>query len=1115
MLDNQDELNIAVGLVGFEDVEATLARLETILERARRSADRVFKAPSSSAEEFAAHVTNLERKVVSLTGSFAGIGKLGAQGFEKLNKAQIDAFERLTYLQRQLQQIDKELQKSAKPSTLVKLKKEAVEAEKEIASLEKTLLALKPLDIIQKKYAADSPKPTVAKPDFLMDRAIRDIERMKSVRAGLERDLTKQIDFETDKQYRIRTSAFQRGLNNLLKGYRTLQQQEAKLTEKQQGGRGPLEAGLSKLGLGGLAGGLGPAAAIVAVGFALQRVYGIAEKAIERASEQARANRTLASSAAEAGVSIDFLTKKNKEFAELTGLSDVKATATVAKITQLATLAQTPNRLEDFIGENGKKRPGLLKAFADLGAARGLDATGIETVVQQIITGQDEGYKKLLLPNPALLQAKYAKANNRSVTSLTSVEKAQIFQEEFLKKAELFNGAAEARLASVDGKAAKLTASFENLANNLSTKFANNYDITNFIEGLTQAFNGLNTEISDLANKVERGINVDDLIKQQSGPGILGYAQFAGNTLLSGAATLFSGGGALYKTGYGKELAATASERANAALANVNPDLRADFERQRINAEIRTRAINRKVEEERKVQLASEKAIEERDKFKAKEQKRLLDIFENPESTAYEVIKGLEDIKSYQQPLAKTLNQNAIDEEVVKRFSSRNTDLDRGQTQDQITGKIREQVTKEFQASLDVQNLPLFSEEDKKAAYERGIKVLDQLAKKARELVQGVREDLVNTLADKEDNPFVKLLNNVESAAEAARLKFARLGASVADAMGKIAEEAARQKLAVAEFESSDRELKFRQQARRLEQLPDNQTNAFERRLQRVETEAAFRISSNDTRRQIDESSYFSSTTATGKARKLREAFLRAQYGESGYADLVSGARGTREEKDAYREIGVKIKDAQTDVSALRSLDLQGVGLYGRGAIAEQLLGRLPTTQELLPRLRGEGRGREEALGLFRTRSELLKDKQSADQQKFNDFIQNQKFIDLNRKDAIEQAANLEKAGTGLSAKDKLDKFLAITQELGNAELTPELRQQRIKALNARADIEATEKKTAADQLKTISDFVSTLNKNIVNGGLKVVLSDTPIVNVAVNAAGVTAALESRPTSQR
>jgi hypothetical protein len=1119
---NQDELNIGIGLVGFENIEETLQKLEVILNRARKNMDTIFKNPVGDAEKFSEKILGLEKRVVSLTSGFAGIGKAGTKGFEDLNKIQLEAFNRLTELQKKLQSIDTTLSKDVKPSTIAKRVAEAKELSAEIDILERKLLAARPLDIIQKTYAGKRPagldpgtviaqgpfSPLLRGDDPLTKQFLNDKKRFEASRAKSERDYTTLVEKETEKQYRAREGALHRAIIALKKAVTTMRQEEAKLTEKQSGGRSVLEAGFSKLGLGGLGGGLGPFAAIVAVGFAIQRAYSVAEQAIERASEQARANRTLASSAAEAGISIDFLTKKNKEFAQLTALSDVKATTTVAKITQLATLAQTPQNIDK-----------LIKGFANLGAARGLDATGIETVVQQIITGQDEGYKKLLLPNPAQLQAKYARENNRSVGSLTAVEKAQIFQAEFLKKADLFNGAAEARLQSVDGRAAKLNASFENLANTLSTKFANNYDVATTIDAITKAFGDLNSEVDDLASKAERGINIDKLIQGEAAPGILAYISAGARVLASGGASLAQGliqtttGGASVALGY-NQAAKDARENAEKALADVNPDLGEDYVRQRINSERLIRSQNERVENQRKVELAGDTAKEQQQRFKDLEDKRLTNVFKEPSSNASAVLKAIDDIKRYSGPLKTVVDEAKVLEEARKRFAERDIGTDKGFTPQQVFDKTYNQVRAEQQAAVDQKNLPLFSEEDKRKQLLEGERVLEELAKKAHELVKEVRESLVGALADKTDNPFVKLLHDASVAAEDTEKKFARLGPALAKQLGAIAEKNAKDKLAIAEYESSDRELRFRQQAKRLEALPDTQTNAFERRLQRVETEISYQLSQGDTARGIVESQFFGQTHATGKARKLREAFLRSQYG-SHYQDLIAGARGTREEKDAYREIGVRIKESQKDVDRARSISTQGLGTYARGAIAEQLLGRLPTTEELLPRLRGQGRGRAEAQGLFRTRQDLLRDKQEADDKKFKDFIENQKFIDLNRKDAEERAKNLFDKGTALPEKAKLDKFLDITNELGTAELTPELRKQRIKALTARADIEAKEKETAKAQLETIDKFVKSLTTQVENGGLIVKLAETPIVDVNISASGVSAALTNRPSEQR
>ncbi len=1132
-LGETDNLEIGVGLTGFENVEARLERLNTLLETAATSADKAFKTPSSSGKELANRLTDIDRLLTSTASKYASFGRAGAAGFEQINKQQLESIDKIVKLQARLRDLDKERASTKSVSAIAAITKEADNLEKQLTKIIRSSHSLQSLDILAKlqtriasansggEKTIFSGAASIYTPgaDKEMQKAQANIARLQSQRKKWEEEYTTHVNRETDKQFRTKAVRAQNYVKDLLSGLRQVAKEESKVTLGAAGRyigrstRGPIHDVFAEVGLGGLSGALGPVAAIGAAGIAVKKGIDLAQVAIERASEQARANRVLASSAAEASISIEKLNSENKKFADLAALSEVKATSTVARITQLATLTQDPNRISK-----------LVKGFADLGAARGLDATGIETVVQQIITGQDEGYKKLLLPNPSQLQAKFGRENNRSVASLTAVEKAKIFQAEFLKKAELFNGAAEARLASVDGRAAKLEASFENLANILSTRFANSYETIKFVEALTGAFSSLNSEVDDLASKLERGINIDDAIKSKSSQNpLLRGGQIIANTAgaLVASPLDFLFGGALNQLS-GKNITARPFGQGTqqtyndlyASTSGANEGLREDFARQQINATVLQREQNRRIENERRIALAGERGEEDRLRKRDIESRRIGNVFSDPRANAAQVISTLEEVRRYSGPAKQEIDKSALEAELQKRVETRDTGLDRGRNLVDIQKQLREQVTKEFQAQVDVSNLPLFDEEDKKKFIESGEKILEDLAKKARDLVDGVRDSMVESLASKTENPFIKLFSDAENAAESARRKFAQLGPQVADAMAKIAQSEAQSRLAIATFESSDRALKFTQQARKEGLRPYTQTNAFQRRLGAVQEETDFTSERLDLENSLKSLDFYGRTQVGGKPRKLREAFLRQQYGDN-YQDLRQGARGSRDEKDAYRDIGVRVKQAIESASAFDRIDTQGTGIIGQGKIARSQLDRLPTEEELLPRLRVPGRAREEAQILLRRRAQLSRDVGAGREEEFNQYVANQKFLETARTDATERAKLLESDGGALTNKTRLDKFLSITDELGADELTPELREKRIKALDARAEIESQEKETAAAQMETITKFITTLQTQIEQGGLKVSLAETPVVNVNVNASGVEAQLEQRPTENR
>lgn len=110
-----------------------------------------------------------------------------------------------------------------------------------------------------------------------------------------------------------------------------------------------------------------------------------------------------------------------------------------------------------------------LRAFLELGAARGLDAEQTLQAVRQAILGIDEGTDKLFNANPIVLYERYADAIGVSVGSLNDQQKAQAIVNAALEDGNKVLGSYNDFLESAAGKSA--TAAMR--AEELGIKFGN------------------------------------------------------------------------------------------------------------------------------------------------------------------------------------------------------------------------------------------------------------------------------------------------------------------------------------------------------------------------------------------------------------------------------------------------------------------------------------------------------------------------------------------------------------------------------------------------------------------------------------------------------------------
>ncbi|MBA3712456.1 MAG: hypothetical protein H0W76_08395, partial [Pyrinomonadaceae bacterium] len=218
-----------------------------------------------------------------------------------------------------------------------------------------------------------------------------------------------------------------------------------------RGGAGAGRGGEFASGLGGGFGlPLGAGAVGAAVGIGAAAAF---KASYDAGRELERSNRLIGASAKEAGIAYDVLTAKAAAFSRLTAVSRAEGTETFAQLTRLAQVAGKTDQLDK-----------IAKGFADLGAARGIKGAELATLAQQILSGQDEGLNRLGLPDPSKLYAEYAKGIGRTAESLTQAEKATAALDAVMRKAAIFNGAAERQLQTGAGQIDAFTASIKNLA---------------------------------------------------------------------------------------------------------------------------------------------------------------------------------------------------------------------------------------------------------------------------------------------------------------------------------------------------------------------------------------------------------------------------------------------------------------------------------------------------------------------------------------------------------------------------------------------------------------------------------------------------------------------------
>lgn len=300
-----------------------------------------------------------------------------------------------------------------------------------------------------------------------------DIRKYQNDREKFERDLTRLTERETRNRERAQLTALRRYEQEMKRVFR----EEERLQQERASRAASFRQGAAGFIVGGAVG----------AGY-------LAQRAIQNTVEQARAQRLLAASATEAGLAQGTLAQKNREFAESVGLSTRAAAETTAQITRLATNTGNVQQLDR-----------LLKAFADLGAARGIAGNDLNSLIGTILSGQDEGLNRLGIADPGQLYRAYAEGVGKTVEQLTQAEKVQAAVNAVLEKSAIFTGAAEARMNSLEGQAAKSTAAWENFTDALSATFTTSGPVTDFLNEASRLLGNLKIDLEDVNRQLAEG----------------------------------------------------------------------------------------------------------------------------------------------------------------------------------------------------------------------------------------------------------------------------------------------------------------------------------------------------------------------------------------------------------------------------------------------------------------------------------------------------------------------------------------------------------------------------------------------------------------------------------
>lgn len=153
-----------------------------------------------------------------------------------------------------------------------------------------------------------------------------------------------------------------------------------------------------------------------------------------------RAMNVLKADAQQAGLTIADAGEKAKKFGNDLQLSNTQAEKSFGQFLRVVRAAGEVNNVDKY-----------QKNFENLAAQYSLTAGEIETLTQQLLSGQDEALNRLGIADPGALYQKYADSVGRTVQSLTDEEKVRVRLNALSEKGAQFEGAVNERINSQIG----------------------------------------------------------------------------------------------------------------------------------------------------------------------------------------------------------------------------------------------------------------------------------------------------------------------------------------------------------------------------------------------------------------------------------------------------------------------------------------------------------------------------------------------------------------------------------------------------------------------------------------------------------------------------------------
>lgn len=358
--------------------------------------------------------------------------------------------------------------------------------------------------------------------------------------------------------------------------------------------------------------------------------------------------------------------------------------------------------------------------------------------------------------------------------------------------------------------------------------------------------------------------------------------------------------------------------------------------------------------------------------------------------------------------------------------------------------------------------------------------------KKTDEALQKSLLDFRESIAANSDNPFAKTLNEIATASDRLNEKFKNIPPQFAE-LKKIAVEAEKFKLgrdlSSLSYEYQSKALTSRQEARRLMSRPESDFEPFKRAMGIFERSVDKFANSIEMNKRIAEASFYANKFNPNNPKSFNDS--RYSFAERDAFASTAGNRRNGESEEEYQrrrneaaEEGVKVQDARNNIREfeIKSLGKLGnLGVQGRGAIADRVLGMIPNDDVLLNRLSSPfAINRENAQSLLSTRANALFAKQQADEAKFQDSLVKDQNAELNKQFAREQLGLLQ-SRKDLPEDIKNSQKLAILNSLGD-DLDAGLKQEKFRASIDKSKIDEQKERDAAERQKKIDDLIDTFS---------------------------------------